>query len=79
VEASVKRELTVKSTVITWPENTLEITDTAGAKHIVSLDKIITVTMVGYPDRETKTMPARDLGDFMTSGYIIEQISFEEE
>ena len=74
----MKLELTVRSTVITWPENTLEITDTTNGKHVVPLDKTITVTMVGYPDRETKTMPAHDLGDYMTSGYIIERISYEE-
>lgn len=70
-------KLTVRSTVITWPDKTLEITDTSNVKHTVSLDKTITVTMVGYPDRETKTMLAHELGDYMSQGYIIEHISFE--
>jgi hypothetical protein len=33
--------------------------------------------MVGYPDREEQTMLARELGAFMSRGYIIEQIDFE--
>ena len=72
------KQLTIRSTVIDWPDKTLEITDTAGNKHIVSLDTIIHVVMIGYPDRETKTMQARDLGTYMSKGYIIKQISFEE-
>ena len=72
-------ELTVKSTVIDWQAQTLEITSTTGNKHTVPLDQSIHVTMVGYPDREQKTMQARELEPYMSRGYIIEQISFEEE
>ena len=74
----MKHELKVRSTVIDWLEKTLEITDTAGSKHIVPLDKTIQVTMKGYPERETKEIPAHKLGPYMSQGYIIEQISFEE-
>ena len=72
------KQLRVKSTVIDWQDQTMEITDTAGIKHTVPLDKSIHVTMVGYPDREEKTMLARDLGPYMSQGYMIEQIDFEE-
>ncbi len=74
----MKRDLAVRSTVIDWPDSTLEITDTAGAKYTVPLDKSISVVMVGFPAREEKTMPARELGEYMSRGYIIEHISFEE-
>ncbi len=74
----MKHELAIRSTVIDWPDSTLEITDTAGTKYTVPLDKSIHVVMVGYPDREEKTMPARELGQYMSRGYIIERISFEE-
>jgi hypothetical protein len=57
----------------------MDITDTAGEKHTIPLDQSIDVVMVGYPDREQKTMPARELGPYMERGYIIERISFEEE
>jgi hypothetical protein len=73
-----KRELIVKSAVIHWQEGTLEITDTAGNKYTVPLDYSIDVTMVGYPDKEQKTMLARELGPYMSRGYIIQQIDFEE-
>jgi len=73
----VRRELTVRSTVIHWSENEMEIKDTDGNKHTIPLDKSIDVTMVGYPDREQKTMPARELGPYMERGYIIERIAFE--
>jgi hypothetical protein len=75
----MKQELTVKSTVIDWQTSTMEITDTARNKHAIPLDKSITVTMVGYPDREVQTMQARKLGSYMERGYIIEHITFEEE
>jgi hypothetical protein len=44
----------------------------------IPLAKAIDVVMVGYPDREQKTMPARELGPYMERGYIIERITFEE-
>ena len=72
-------ELIVKSTVIDWQEGTLTITDTAGSKHVLPLDKRIRVAMVGYPDREERTILARELAPYMECGYIIEHISFEEE
>lgn len=34
--------------------------------------------MIGCSDREEKDMVARDLGPYMSQGYIIEQIDFEE-
>ena len=64
----------VRSAVIDWQDKALTITDTTGAKHTISWEKEILVTMKGYPDRETKTMAARDLGPYMSRGYIIEQI-----
>ena len=74
----MKRDLAIRSTVIDWPDSTLEITDTAGAKYTVPLDKSIHVSMTGFPAKEEKTMLARELGDYMTQGYIIQHISFEE-
>lgn len=70
-------ELQVRSTVIDWQTKEMEITSTTSEKHTVPLDQRITVTMVGYPDREEKTMQARELGEYMSKGYIIQQISFE--
>lgn len=70
--------LIVKSTMIDWQAETLEIITLGGDKHTLRLDKTITVTMVGFPDREQKTMQARSLGQYMSRGYIIEQIDFEE-
>jgi hypothetical protein len=77
-EDRVKQELVVSSTVIDWTTSTMTITTTGGEKHTIPLERAITVTMVGYPDREQKTMPARELGPYMSKGYIIEHISFEE-
>jgi hypothetical protein len=71
--------LEVRSTVIDWQTQTMEITDMVGGRHTVPLDKRIHVTMVGYPDREEQSMLARELGAFMSRGYIIERIDFEEE
>ena len=72
-------ELIVRSTVIDWQEETLTITDTGDEKHTVPLDQVIRVTMVGYQEKETSTMLARDLGAFMSKGYIIEKIALEVE
>ena len=72
-------KINVKSTIIDWLEKTLEITDATGKKDTIPLDLLITVTMIGYPDRQTRTMPARGLGDYMSQGYIIEQIEYEGE
>ncbi len=74
----MQHELRVKSTVIDWPEQAMTITTTSGEKHTISLETTITVTMLGYPARETKTMHAHDLNPYMMRGYIIEQIAFEE-
>jgi hypothetical protein len=74
------KESDVKSTVIDWQAETLEITDKDdNSKHTVRLDQTIHVTMVGFPDREEKTMKAHELGDYMSKGYIIEKIIYEEE
>lgn len=72
------KALKVSSTVIDWPDQIMEITDTDGSKHTIPLDKTITVTMIGYPDREQKTMQAHQLDPYMMRGYIIEQIEYEE-
>jgi hypothetical protein len=68
----------VKSLVIDWQTKMLEITDTTGSKHTIPLDTMIQVSMIGYPDREEKSMPARGLEAYMSKGYIIERIEFEE-
>ncbi len=68
----------VKSTVIDWQEKTMEVKTVDGEAHTIPLDTTITVTMVGYPDREQKTMLARELGEYMGKGYTIEQIEHEE-
>lgn len=68
----------VRSVAIDWQEKTLSIMDKADHCHTVSLDKCIRVTMIGYPDREQRTMQAGDLGRYMSSGYIIEQIEKED-
>lgn len=74
------KESDVKSTVIDWQAETLEITDkNDNSKHVVPLHATIHVTMVGFPDREEKQMKARELGDYMSKGYIIEKIIYEEE
>lgn len=69
----------VRSTVIDWVDGTLTITDNAGGKHVLPLDREIHVTMVGYPDREHRSIQAAVLGKYMERGYIIEQIEFSEE
>lgn len=69
----------VQSTVIDWQAETLTITDKDdNSKHIVKLDATIHVTMLGYPGREEKQMQARELGEYMAKGYIIEKIICEE-
>jgi hypothetical protein len=67
-------ELKVRSVVIDWMDKVLEITDTAGSKHIVPLNKKIHVVLGYAPDSEEKTMLARDLGKYMSQGYVIDQI-----
>ncbi len=79
VEKEILMQVSVKSVVIDWQAETLEIKSQAGATHTIALDKDIHVVMVGYPDREEQTFPARNLGRYMSRGYIIEQISFEVE
>ncbi|HET8840802.1 MAG TPA: hypothetical protein VFN35_05010 [Ktedonobacteraceae bacterium] len=68
----------VKSTVIYWLEKRVEVTSLSGEKRNLALDKDIQVTMVGHPNREQKSMQAQDLDSYLTRGYIIEQIDFEE-
>jgi hypothetical protein len=75
----VRRELTIRSTVIHWPENEMDIKDTEGNKYTIPLDQAIDVVMVGYPDRTQKTMLAGELEPYMVRGWIIEHITFEEE
>jgi hypothetical protein len=69
----------VRSVVIDWPSKIMTITDIDGIKHEVSLDVEIEVTMQGYPERETKTLWAYQLGPFLSRGYIIEQIEVKEQ
>jgi hypothetical protein len=68
----------VKSVVIDWQNELLDIKSMDGWHSYLSLDKSLRVTMVGYPEREVKTLPARELADYMRRGYMIEQIDFEE-
>ena len=72
-------ELIVRSCVIDWIEETLTIVDAEEKTHVVPLDRNIHVEMIGYPDREERDMLARDLGAFMSKGYIIEKIVLEEQ
>jgi hypothetical protein len=72
-------DLIVKSAVIMWPEQMLEVTDTTSLKHVLPLSSQITVTMVGHPEREEKTMMASSLAYYMRKGFIIEKIRFEED
>lgn len=72
-------QLAVSSVVIDWPEETMEITDMNGNKHTISLDTTIHVVMIGFPDKKQETMLARKLGLYIPKGYIIEEISFEQE
>jgi hypothetical protein len=70
----------VRSVVIDWQTEKLEITDKDDdSKHTVGLDATIHVTMLGFPAKEEKQMKARELGDYMSKGYIIETIIYEEE
>lgn len=71
-------KLLVRSVVIDWPFETMEIT-MADNKHTLSLDTTIHVTMIGFPSEEKRTMSARELGDYIDRGYSILQISYEEE
>lgn len=71
-------KLLVRSVVIDWPAETMEITTMADNKHTIPLDATITAHMVGFPSEEQKTMMARELGEYMSQGYIILQIDYEE-
>lgn len=68
---------TLPTVVISWQDKSMEIRSEVG-KHTLPLDKNIHVVMTGYPDQESKIMPARGLGPYMSRGYIIEHIAFEE-
>lgn len=62
-----------------WQTKTMEITDIEGGSHALPLDKKITVSMINLEDRRIEeTMRALSLAAYMSRGYIIEQISFEE-
>jgi hypothetical protein len=72
-------KLIVRSVVIDWQDQTMEIKATSGEAHTIPLDTTITVTMLGHPEREEKTFPAaRELDPFIMRGYIIEEISFDD-
>jgi hypothetical protein len=45
------KQLAVRSTVIDWQAETLEITDKDNIKHVVSLDQTIHVTMEGEKEK----------------------------
>ena len=70
--------MTVRSVVLDWQDQTMEIKATSGETHTIPLDTTIHVVMVGYPAREEKTFPARELDPYIMRGYVIEEISFEE-
>ena len=53
--------------VIHWQEEQMQIRSKAG-EHSIPLDKRIHVIIVGYPDREEKTMQARDFGRLYEPG-----------
>lgn len=72
-------KLLVRSVVIDWPSETMEITTMADNKHTLPLDTAIDVHMIGFPSEEQKTMTARELGDYISLGYVILQIEYEEE
>lgn len=72
------KQLAVGSVVIDWPDQTLEITDTTGHKHKITLDQTIRVTMIGHPAKEEKVMVAHELGDYIDRAYIILQIEYQE-
>ena len=74
----MRLDLHVARTSIDFQDRTLEITDTREEKHTLPFDHPIHVTMVGYPDREEKDLKAEELEPYMSSGYIIEKISFDE-
>lgn len=69
----------VSSAVIDWHDWTLEVTDLEEEKLMVPLDRNIKVTMIGYPDREERTMLAGELEEYIEQGYILEMIEVEEE
>lgn len=71
-------KLLVRSVVIDWPSETMEITTMADNKHTIPLDTTITARMIGFPSEEQKTMTARELGEYIDRGYIILEIDFEE-
>ena len=75
----VKHNLTVRSVVIDWSSDTMEVTTMADNKHTISLDTTIDVHMIGFPSERQQTMSARELGDYMSHGYVILQIDFKEE
>jgi hypothetical protein len=68
----------VKSTVLDYQTKMLEITDWEGTKHTFPWDTQITVTMIGFPATETKTMIAHELGAYMEQGYAIIHIEIED-
>jgi len=72
------KQLYVRNTVICWPENTMEITDPTGKRYVIPLDREIHVEMIGYPDLEQFTLRVRDLGDYMSRGYSVRRIGYEE-
>ncbi len=71
--------LKVQSTAIDWQRRELEVRTKGGEKHVIPLHKTIGVAMIGYPEKEQKTMLASELGPYMSRGYVIEQVTFEDD
>lgn len=69
------KQVVVQSAVIDWQAETLTITDKDNGKHVVPLDDIIHVTMEGEKE---KHMKAGVLGEYMSNGYIIQQIRYKD-
>lgn len=72
------KNLIVRSVVIDWPSETMEITTMADNKHTIPLDTTINVRMIGFQSEEQQSMTARELGQYMSQGYVILRIDFEE-
>lgn len=74
----MEQKLTVRSVVLDWQDQTMEIKATSGETHTIPLDTTIHVVMIGFPAKEEKTFTARELDPYIMRGYMIEEISFEQ-
>jgi hypothetical protein len=78
VVKEIHMHIDVKSVVIDWQAKNMEIKAQDGTTRTIPLAQSITVDMVGYPDREEKQLVAQDLGRYLSQGYMILGIDFEE-